>query len=97
MEYLEKYNLTNEDIENIISNIDEQDILEIEYNQKRVEEIIEYLLSIGIKDIKTILMYKTNIFYDDIDSIKRRVEEYNGIDLIELINEDIINFDLIGI
>ena len=97
MEYLEKYNLTNEDIENIISNIDEQDILEIEYNQKRVEEIIEYLLSIGIKDIKAILMYKTNIFYDDIDSIKRRVEEYNGIDLIELINEDIVNFDLIGI
>lgn len=97
MEYLKNFNLTAEDIEDIITNIDDQDVLELEYNQERVEEILNYLISLGIEDVKSILMYKVNIFYDDIDSIKRRIQNYNGSDLIELINEDVINFDLVGI
>lgn len=97
MEYLKKFNLTSEDINDIVNTIDEQDIMELEFNEERVASIIEYLVSLGIKDIKNILIYKTNIFYDDLDSIKRRFDEYNGIDIIDLINENLINFDLIGI
>lgn len=97
MEYLKKINFTEEDIKDIIDNIENQDIMELEFNEDRVISIIEYLISLGIKDIKSILIYKTNIFYDDLDSIKRRFEDYNGIDIVELINENLVNFDLIGI
>lgn len=97
MEYLKKFNFTEEDIKDIIDNIENQDIMELEFNEDRIISIIEYLISLGIKDIKSILIYKNNIFYDDLDSIKRRFEDYNGIDIVELINENLVNFDLIGI
>ena len=97
MEYLKKFNLTSEDINDIVNTIDEQDIMELEFNEERVASIMEYLVSLGIKDIKNILIYKTNIFYDDLESIKRRFDEYTGIDIIDVINENLINFDLIGI
>ena len=51
-------------------------------------------MEIGIKNIKDILKYKTNIFYEKLDNIKKSFE--NRKDIVKLINEDITNFELIG-
>ena len=97
MEYLTKYNLTTEDIKDITSSIDEDDKLELELNEERVSSIIDYFLSIGLTNIKDIIITKPNLFYDDINSIKMRIEKYSNTNIIELLKEDPINFDLIGI
>ena len=97
MEYLTKYNLTTEDIRDITSSIDEDDKLELDLNEERVSSIIDYFLSIGITNIKDIIIMKPNLFYDDVNSIKERIEKYSNTNILELLKEDPINFDLIGI
>ena len=96
MEYLTKYNLTTEDIKDITSSIDEEDKLELELNEERVSSIIDYFLSIGLTNIKDIIINKPNLFYDDVNSIKERIEKHSNTNIIELLKEDAINFDLIG-
>lgn len=96
MEYLTKYNLTTEDIRDITSSIDEDDKLELDLNEERVSSIIDYFLSIGITNIKDIIIMKPNLFYDDVNSIKERIEKYSNTNILELLKEDPINFDLIG-
>lgn len=96
MEYLTKYNLTTEDINDIINTIDEEDKLELELNEERVSSIIDYFLSIGLTNIKDIIINKPNLFYDDVNSIKERIEKHSNTNIIELLKEDAINFDLIG-
>ncbi len=96
MEYLTKYNLTTEDIRDITSSIDEDDKLELDLNEERVSSIIDYFLSIGITNIKDIIITKPNLFYDDVNSIKERIEKYSNTNILELLKEDPINFDLIG-
>lgn len=96
MEYLTKYNLTAEDINDIVNTIDEEDKLELELNEERVSSIIDYFLSIGLTNIKDIIINKPNLFYDDVNSIKMRIEKHSNTNIIELLKEDAINFDLIG-
>ena len=96
MEYLTKYNLTTEDIKDITNSIDEDDKLELELNEERVSSIIDYFLSIGLTNIKDIIITKPNLFYDDVNSIKMRIEKHSNTNIIELLKEDPINFDLIG-
>ena len=96
MEYLTKYNLTTEDIKDINNSIDEDDKLELELNEERVSSIIDYFLSIGLTNIKDIIITKPNLFYDDVNSIKMKIEKYSNTNIIELLKEDPINFDLIG-
>lgn len=96
MEYLTKYNLTAEAINDIINTIDEDDKLELELNEERVSSIIDYFLSIGLTNIKDIIITKPNLFYDDVNSIKERIEKHSNTNIIELLKEDPINFDLIG-
>ena len=96
MDYLTKYNLTNEDIKDIINSIDEDDKLELELNEERVSSIIDYFLSLGLTNIKDIINTKPSLFYDDVNSIKMRIEKYSNTNIIELLKEDPINFDLIG-
>ena len=96
MEYLTKYNLTTEDIKDINNSIDEDDKLELDLNEERVSSIIDYFLSIGLTNIKDIIITKPNLFYDDVNSIKERIEKYSNTNILELLKEDPINFDLIG-
>lgn len=96
MDYLRRYNLSSKDIEDIKNKLDEQDILEIEANEERVNAIIQYFYSRGIKNIKDIFMCKPSIFYDSVESIKERLDKCD-VAIINLINEDAYNFDLIGI
>ena len=96
MEYLTKYSLTTEYIKDIFSSIDEDDKVELELNEEGVSSIIDYFLSIGLTNIKDIIITKPNLFYDDVNSIKMRIEKYSNTNIIELLKEDPINFDLIG-
>lgn len=96
MEYLKKYNLSETDINEILNNIDELDYKELMFNQENVEEILRYFIGIGITDIKSILMFKTYLLYDNLENIKNAINSSDK-NIIKLINEDIMNFDIIGL
>ncbi len=94
MDYFKKYGLNEEDIKELENYIDDDDINNYYVNELEIIDILDYLMEIGIKNIKDILKYKTNIFYEKLDNIKKSFE--NRKDIVKLINEDITNFELIG-
>ena len=63
MNYLEGFNLSLDDINDILRNIDEQDKLEFDYNEDKIKKIIKYFLSKKITNIKDIIINKTYIIY----------------------------------
>ena len=94
MDYFKKYGLNEEDIKELENYIDDDDINNYYVNELEIIDILDYLNEIRIKNIKDILKYKTNIFYEKLDNIKKSFE--NRKDIVKLINEDITNFELIG-
>mgnify|MGYP000298403793 CR=1 FL=1 len=94
MDYFKNYGLTDEDIEEIEEFLSDDDINNYYISELKVIEILDYLKSIGIKNIKDILKYKSNIFYESVNNIKKNIKKDPII--ISLINEDIQNFDRIG-
>lgn len=94
MDYFKNYGLTDEDIEEIEEFLSDDDINNYYISELKVIEILDYLKSIGIKNIKDILKYKSNIFYESVNNIKKNIKKDPMI--ISLINEDIQNFDRIG-
>lgn len=94
MDYFKKYGLNDEDIKEIEEYIEEDDINNYYVNELEIIEILDYLNEIGLENLKDILKYKTNIFYEKINNIKKSFEDRK--DIVKLINEDITNFELIG-
>lgn len=94
MDYIKEYGLTSDDINEILGFISEEDKANYYVNEMEVRKILDYFKEIGIINIKDILKYKTNIFYQRVEDIKEDIKD-NQI-LIELINEDVMNFDRIG-
>ena len=97
MEYLKIFNLTDEDIKDITNSIDEMDINEISMKEEKVIEILKYFISMGITNIKDIIIYKTYLLYDDIETIKEKFNKDSNINIIKLITEDAVNLELIGL
>ena len=94
MNYIKNYSLTDEDIKEIEEYLSDEDINNYYVSELRVAEILDYLKSLGIKNIKDILMYKSNIFYESVNTIKKNIP--NDKIIIELINEDYQNLDRLG-
>lgn len=94
MDYFKKYGLNEEDIKEIENYIEDDDINNYYVNELEIIQILDYLTEIGLNNIKDILKYKTNIFYEKLNNIKKSFEDRK--DVVKLINEDIINFELIG-
>lgn len=76
MDFLKEYGLTNEDVENLEINLENDDINFICMHEEEIKEIIEYLISKGLNkdDIIEILIYKTELFYETKDKVKEIYE-----------------------
>ncbi len=94
MDYFKDYGLSEEDINEFEEYLSMDDINNYYVGELKITKILDYLNSIGIKNIKDILKYKSNIFYESIDNIKKNIP--NDKIIIELINEDYQNLDRLG-
>jgi len=97
MEFLLKYDLTNDDIEEITKRNDEDIIKNVVLNKKRVSEVIEYLLEIGIdkKVIKDLFMEQIGMFFRTKEEIVDVFDEYEMDSIIKSLNYDVNTVDLI--
>ena len=66
-------------------------------NKEKVEDIIEYLLSIGIErnTIKEIFMYQVGLFFKSKEEIKTSFDEYEIDSIVKSLNYDVNNIELI--
>ena len=91
MDYLEKYNLSKEDIEEIINSIDEVDRIEYEIHEENICKILDYLKEKDF-DIKKLLINKSYVFYTKFDLL---IDKLNNIpeERISKINGDVDKID----
>ena len=87
MEYLEKYNLSKNDINEIINKIDSMDRLEYELHEGNISKILDYLVERKF-DIKNLLIYKSFMFYTPSDKLIEKLRLIKD-EEIPMINEDI--------
>lgn len=97
MEYLDKYGFSDSEIEYLYNELDELDINELSLHEDRVCNIINYLKSIGIKNIKKLIIDRIELFYMSSSIIKKRFDDSDIPNIVELINEDFINFELLDL
>ncbi len=97
MKFLEKYGITEEQIQTIRetlknSNINEELFI---YNPEKICEILDIFKEIGVTNLFDVIVTSPYMFLDTVKSIKYRIDCY-GDDkkLGELINEDPYNLDL---
>ena len=96
MKYLIDYNLTEKDIEDINNTLSEEEWIMLTTSTSRIEEILDYLKSLGITDFKELFINKTNVLYQNVDKIEKKINECNIPNIIEKLQENIHNFDLLG-
>ncbi|HOZ88656.1 MAG TPA: hypothetical protein PK737_00280 [Bacilli bacterium] len=97
MEYLKYYNLTDQDINLIATNLDSCYVNDFYLNPEKIKNIIDYLVQKGIRNIKQVIMFRPQLFQNDLEGIKKSFETSDLPNFIEQINEDIVNFELIGL
>ena len=100
MNYLKKYNITDEEINNIVKILEEAEVNVdmFEYNSEKIIGILDLFYDIGVKNIYEVIITNPYMFYDPIKSIKIRIDAYkNKEELARLINQDARNLNVIGL
>lgn len=78
----------NEDLlSEIIRHNGEAIVFSLESKKESINRIINYLESIGIKNIDELLKYEIDLFLRDLSSVKKMIQP-DDIDLINSINDD---------
>lgn len=93
MDFLKKYDLSDDDI-NVIKNNNYEDIINIIiYNKNNVCEVIDYLLSIGIEvpTLAQMLSDRLDLFMKSASDVKMSFDKYNISNMVTIINDDIAN------
>ncbi len=89
MDFLLEYGITKDTIKKIKENNEESTCFYFMLQENNIKEVIEYLLSINIEVIETLLIDRLELFFIPKEEIKKRFETYNIEVLVQLINEDI--------
>lgn len=97
MDFLKNEGFSTSVINNIIAKNDEYTLEHLKLYQDNVIEVIEYFKSLGIRNINALLLYRTDIFLEDKSYIESIFANCKINNIIEMINEDIVNFELLGL
>ena len=97
MDFLKQLGYTEQDINDIKDYNYDYTLDNIVLNKENVEDIIEYLLSIGIErnTIKEIFMYQVGLFFKSKEEIKTSFDEYEIDSIVKSLNYDVNNIELI--
>lgn len=98
MNYLKDYNISLEQINYLKENLDNKQKDNFIYNNDKIKKILNLFLDLGVTNLYNIIITSPNMFFDTIDSIKKRINNYeNKEEIKKLLNEDALNLHLIGL
>ena len=89
MNYLLDYGVDKNTIQKIKENNEPSTVFYFLTLKENVKEVINYLKSIKVEVIDTLLVNRLELFLLPVERIKERFESYNIEVLVQLINEDI--------
>lgn len=100
MNYLNYYNISDEQIVNIKDVLKRKNINSeiFIYNSEKIIEILNLFVSLGVRNLYEIIITSPSMFCDTVSSIKQRLDSYEDKnELAELLNEDANNLFLIDL
>jgi len=100
MDYLKDYNMNNEQIEKIASTLKDNNVnVDIfEFDPEKIISILDLFKEIGITNFYEIILANPSLFYDTLESIEIRLQNYeNKEELARLINDDVNNLMLVDL
>lgn len=83
-----KINLDSFVIEDMLNSVEYNTLLNLACHYETINKNIELLKSYGFCDINTLFMNRSNIFIEDPESIKKKMEYLNIPTFVSLVNED---------
>jgi len=97
MDFLMKYNITGEEIDQIVKYNSEGIIKNVVLNKKNVIEVLEYLTSLGVKveALRDLFIYQIGIFFKTKKELVQVFEEYEIDSIVKSLNYDVNTVDLI--
>ena len=97
MDFLLKYGLTNDDVDEIINRNGESIIKNIILNRDNVIRVVDYLLEVGVDKnvIKDLFVEQIGMFFRTKEEIADVFDEYEIDSIIKSLNYDVNTVDLI--
>ena len=97
MNYLKQFNLSDDDLNEIYDSLSDEDWQFVSATKIQIEDLLEYLISIGITNIKDIFLYRPNVLYQYAEDMEQYIKDCKDEDIVNKINEDVENFELLGL
>ena len=97
MDFLLKYDLTSEDIDEITNRNGEAIIKNVALNKDNVMKVVDYLLEVGVDKnvIKDLFVEQIGMFFRTKEEIADVFDEYEIDSIIKSLNYDVNTVDLI--
>lgn len=93
MQFLRDNGFTDEEIDKIVNNYDEDTLNTFKANSDNLVEVIKYLKEYGILDIPKLMFERIDIFYLPVFKIKDLFSHYEKESVIKVLNYDSSMFD----
>ncbi len=97
LSYLKEYNLTDDQIKDIINTYDINLLKNLNYSKKNVKEIINYLKDFGVADIYNVIKKRIDLFFWPVNLLKQNFTKLDKNMLLYIINnsiDDLINYNI---
>ena len=97
LSYLKDYNLTDDQIKDIINTYDNELLKSLNFSKKNVKEIIKYLLEFGVEDIYNVIKKRVDLFFLPITLVKQNFTKLDKKMLVYILNNSIgelINYNI---
>ena len=95
--YLKEYNITDEQLKDIINTYDNNLLKNLNFSKRNVDEIINYLIEFGVENIYSLLKTRIDLFFMPVSLVKQNFTKLDKNMLVYLLNnsvDDLINYNI---
>ena len=97
LSYLKEYNLTDDQIKDIMNTYDNSLLKNLSFSKRNVKEIIKYLVDFGVEDIYNVIKNRIDLFFLPLSLVKQNFTKLDKSMLVYLLNnsiDDLINYNI---
>ena len=97
LSYLKEYDLSDDQINDIINTYDNDLLNNLNFSKKNAKEIIKYLIDFGVNDIYNVIKNRIDLLFLPLSLIKQNFTKLDKNMLVYLLNysiDDLINYNI---
>lgn len=97
LSYLKEYDLSDDQINDIINTYDNVLLKNLNFSRRNVKEIIKYLKDFGVEDIYNVIKNRIDLFFLPLSLVKQNFTKLDKNMLLYLLNnsiDDLINYNI---